>query len=228
MLGAVTKALPVSSDTASATAVSKPAGALSPVPTAVPPRASSRRPGSASSTIALSFSRLVRQPLISWARVMGTASCRWVRPLFTTSPFSPSSRRKVSTSPSMAGSSLSSSATAAAMCMAVGKVSLELWDMFTWSLGWSSFFPASSLPRLATTSFTFMLDWVPLPVCHTTSGKCPSSFPATTSSQARLIRPSLSSSSFPSLWLASAAAFFRIPKARTISSGIFSVPIWKF
>ena len=42
------------------------------------------------------------------------------------------------------------------------------------------------------------------------------------------IRPSLSSSSFPSLWLASAAAFFRIPKARTISSGIFSVPIWKF
>ena len=33
-----------------------------------PAQASSRRPGSASSTIALSFSRLVRQPLISWAR----------------------------------------------------------------------------------------------------------------------------------------------------------------
>ena len=87
--------------------------------------------GQGETSRARSRSRLVRQPLISWARVMGTASCRWVRPLFTTSAFSPSSRRKVAASAPMAGSSLSSSSTAAAMCMAVGKVSLEDWDMFT-------------------------------------------------------------------------------------------------
>ena len=73
------------------------------------------------------------------------------------------------------------------MCMAVGKVSLELWDMFTWSLGWSSFPPAISLPRLATTSLTFMLLWVPEPVCHTTRGKWSSSLWAITSSQAAQI-----------------------------------------
>ena len=123
---------------------------------------------------------------------------------------------------------MSSSSTAAAMCMAVGKVSLEDWDILTWSLGWSSFLPASSLPRLATTSLTFMLDWVPLPVCHTTRGKWPSSWPAITSSQAWEITFSFSSSSLPRLWLAMAAAFFRIPKARIISWGIRSVPILKF
>ena len=74
---------------------------------------------------------LERQPLISWATVMGTASWRWVRPLFTTSAFSVSRRRKVAISVSMEGRSLSSISTAAAMCMAVGKVSLEDWDMFT-------------------------------------------------------------------------------------------------
>ena len=43
LLGAVTKSFPVSSETALATALSKPLGAFSPVPTAVPPRASSLR-----------------------------------------------------------------------------------------------------------------------------------------------------------------------------------------
>ena len=56
------------------------------------------------------------------------------------------------------GIRLSSMAMTAAMCMAVGKVSLLLWDMFTWSLGCSSFSPAISLPRLAMTSLAFMLD----------------------------------------------------------------------
>ena len=31
-------------------------------------------------------SSMERQPLISWPKVMGTASWRWVRPVFTTSP----------------------------------------------------------------------------------------------------------------------------------------------
>ena len=114
------------------------------------------------------------------------------------------------------------------MCMAVGKVSLEDWDMFTWSLGWSSFSPASSLPRLATTSLTFMLDWVPEPVCHTARGKCPSSLPERISSHTRQIRAQRLSSSFPRPWLAVAAAFFKTAKARMISAGIFSTPILKF
>ena len=84
-----------------------------------------------------------------------------------------------------------------AMCMAVGKVSLLLCDMLTWSLGCTRTFPPlpppSALPtsppristaRLATTSFMFMLDCVPLPVCHTTSGKCSLSCSLSTSSVA--------------------------------------------
>ena len=83
LLGAVTKGLPVSSVRASAAALSKPAGAFRPVPTAVPPRASSCRGGSARFSKIRSCSKLVRQPEISWEKVMGVASCKWVRPHFT-------------------------------------------------------------------------------------------------------------------------------------------------
>ena len=75
----------------------------------------------------------------------------------------------------MAGSSCACTAWAAAMCMAVGKQSLELWERLTWSLGCTGdlpprTWPASSLARPAITSLTFMLLCVPLPVCQTTSG----------------------------------------------------------
>ena len=78
------------------------------------------------------------------------------------------------------------------------------------------------------TSLTFMLLCVPEPVCQTTSGKWSSSLPAITSSAARTIRSLTLPSSRPSSWLASAAAFFRMPNARITSRGIFSVPILKF
>ena len=70
----------------------------------------------------------------------------------------------------------------AAMCMAVGKVSLDDWDMLTSSLGWTGSFepstpPAISMARLEMTSLAFMLDWVPLPVCQTLRGKWSSSLP---------------------------------------------------
>ncbi|MFZ0710890.1 MAG: hypothetical protein WAM53_12685 [Terrimicrobiaceae bacterium] len=44
--------------------------------------------------------------------------------------------------------------------------------MLTWSFGWTgallpSGVPASWQQRLETTSFTIMLNWVPLPVIHT-------------------------------------------------------------
>ena len=61
---------------------------------------------------------------------------------------------------------------AVAMCMAVGKVSLDDWPMLTWSLGCTGCFvpsvpPSSWLARLPMTSLMFMFDWVPDPVCHT-------------------------------------------------------------
>ena len=62
------------------------------------------------------------------------------------------------------------------MCMAVGKVSLDDWLRLTWSFGWTGSFepispPISSMARFEITSLAFMFDWVPEPVCQTTSGK---------------------------------------------------------
>ncbi len=61
---------------------------------------------------------------------------------------------------------------AAATCIAVGNVSFEDWDMFTWSLGCTGSLlpispPASSMARFEMTSLAFMFDWVPDPVCQT-------------------------------------------------------------
>ena len=52
---------------------------------------------------------------------------------------------------------------------------MDDWDMFTSSLGWIGFFdpispPAISIARFEITSFTFMLVWVPLPVCQMRRG----------------------------------------------------------
>ena len=146
LLGAVRKGRPVSAAAASAAASPNPAGAFSPVPTAVPPRASSYRPSREARIMSRPCSTMERQPLISCPKVMGTASCKWVRPVLTMPAFSCSSRSRQTSMASMAGKSRSYSAVTAAMCRAVGKVSLELWDMFTWSLGCSKFSPALPLP----------------------------------------------------------------------------------
>lgn len=91
------------------------------------------------------------------------------------------------------------------------------WGRCRWSSGtclrgrWWSASSHSSLPS-CTTSFTFMLDWV----------RCPSATPPAGS--ARPLRHHLVAGpadrpsrnlSFPSLWLASAAAFFRIRPAQS-------------
>ena len=60
-------------------------------------------------------STMDRQPLISWPKVMGTASWRWVRPVLTTSLFSSSSRRRQAVRPSRAGKRRLRTAVAAAM-----------------------------------------------------------------------------------------------------------------
>ena len=85
----------------------------------------------------------------------------------------------------------------AAMCIAVGKVSLEDWLLLTSSLGWTGFFepstpPRISIARLEMTSLAFMLVCVPLPVCQTESGKWSSSLPSMTSSAARMIASAFS------------------------------------
>ncbi len=53
-----------------------------------------------------------------------------------------------------------------------GSESFEDWPRLTWSFGWTGDFPPRapprrSLARFARTSFMFMLDWVPEPVCQT-------------------------------------------------------------
>ena len=148
-------------------------------------------------------------PLISWEKVIGTASIRCVLPLLMIPRLSSSSFRRLFVMASSAGRSFPDTWSTAAICIAVGKVSFELWDIFTVSFGWRQIFPASSFPLFAITSFRFILDCVPLPVCQTASGNSPSSFPSRISSQTELTRRHFSSSRRPSRLLAMAAAFFR-------------------
>ena len=87
------------------------------------------------------------------------------------------------------GSSTSRVCIPMATCIAVGKVSFDDCPMFTWSFGWTGFFepitpPSISIARFEITSFAFMFDWVPDPVCQTTSGKLSSNLPAITSAAA--------------------------------------------
>src|SRR5579864_3439632 len=77
---------------------------------------------------------------------------------------------------------------AAAMLIAEGNESFDDCDMLTWSLGWTGVLLPSDVPaiwqqRLEITSFTFMLNWVPLPVIHTCNGNISSCCPARISSQ---------------------------------------------
>ena len=74
------------------------------------------------------------------------------------------------------------------ICIAVGKLSLLDWLLFTSSLGCTVFSPIFP-PRiyvalLAITSFTFIFVWVPDPVCQTIRGKLSSNLPDITSSAA--------------------------------------------
>src|SRR5215472_19340852 len=87
-----------------------------------------------------------------------------------------------------AGISRSFTFTAAAIHIADGNESFDDCAIFTWSLGWTGVLlprgvPASWQQRLEITSFTFMLNWVPLPVIHTCRGNMSSWRPARISSQ---------------------------------------------
>ena len=114
---------------------------------------------------------------------------------------------KAAASRSAAGMTSWATLSAAAMCRAEGKVSLLDWEALTWSLGCRT--TPWSAARWAITSLTFMLVWVPLPVCHTTRGNSSSHLPARISSQAAEMAPACSAVSLPTCWLARAQASFR-------------------
>ena len=133
---------------------------------------------------------------------------------------------------SNAGNSTSRALIAVAICIAVGKVSLDDWPILQWSLGCTGSFepitpPSISIARFAITSFEFIFDCVPDPVCQTTSGKLSSNLPSITSLAAWVIATPRRSSKAPRVILASAQAFLITPSARTMATGCFSQPIGK-
>jgi hypothetical protein len=116
--------------------------------------------------------------------------------------------------------------------MAVGNVSFDDCPLLASSFGCTRrasprFPPRISEARFASTSFTFMLVWVPDPVCHTTSGKWSSSLPESASSAASMMARAFFSPSAPSSMFTFAAAFFTSTWACTTSSGIVSPGKWK-
>ena len=124
------------------------------------------------------------------------------------------------------------SASTAATLIAVGKTSLEDWPRFTSSLGWTRRPsprgpPRISLARLASTSFAFMLVWVPLPVCQTMSGNSRSCWPASTSSAAATMAWPFFGSSFFRSMFTSAAAFLTRASAWMSARGMRSPEILK-
>ena len=131
-----------------------------------------------------------------------------------------------------AGSSPSTVRTYPATCIAVTKVSLLDWLALTSLFGCSGALdprspPSSSLPRLAMTSFTLALVWVPEPVWNTTSGNSSSSSPAMICRATAMIVSAFSRDSTPKSRFAIAAASLTWAMARITSSGIRS-PIRKF
>src|SRR5713226_9537842 len=111
----------------------------------------------------------------------------WVRPIFTMSSHCLALASIESCSALTDGISRLIVSTAEAMYIADGKVSLDDWDMLTWSLGCTGFLePSGVLPswqqRLEITSLTFMLNWVPEPVIQTCSGNMSWCWPARISS----------------------------------------------
>ena len=186
------------SDKTAHTSLPKLSGAFNPVPTAVPPIASLRKEETAIESISILFSSMLLHPLISSEKRSGVASCRCVRPILMICLFS-SSKRFITEIMFCTSCWSFWMPNTAAICIAVGNVSFELWLLFTSSFGCNSFLPHSIFPRLAITSFTFILLCVPLPVCHTDNGKWLSSFLSIISKAACLIISFFSSLNNPFL-----------------------------
>ncbi|CCK02452.1 Binding-protein-dependent transport systems inner membrane component [Cronobacter sakazakii 701] len=232
LLGAVTNGWPVNAASSFATRSAYSGCVFSPVPTAVPPSASSARCGRLLSICFRLCSSIATQPEISWPSVSGVASCRWVRPIFTISLNALALSLRVLCSTFSCGSSCSRSAITAATCIAVGKTSFELWLLFTSSFGCTLRAmprspPRISLARFASTSFMFMLVWVPEPVCQIASGNSCGCAPSSTSSAALMMASPRSAGSKPRSILTFAAARLVSASAAISAVGIFSVEMRK-
>src|SRR5205809_598355 len=107
--------------------------ALIPVPTAVPPIASSARAARQDDTRRIPWSIWDWYPENSWPRRIGVASIKWVRPDFTIGSNSFDFFARLSSSSRRAGSRLWSISMRAATWIAVGITSFEDWPRFTWS-----------------------------------------------------------------------------------------------
>src|SRR5438105_7237257 len=99
----------------------------------------------------------------------------WVRPILTMSSHCLALASIESCNALTAGISRPVVSTAAATYIADGKVSLDDWDMLTWSLGCTGFLEPSGVPavwqqRFDITSLTVMLNCVPEPVLQACSG----------------------------------------------------------
>ena len=204
-----------------------------PVPTAVPPSGSSSRSRNVARTRRIPWSTWEAYPENSCPRVTGTASWRWVLPIFIMSEDSPAFAARASRSPSRAGSRASESRRRAAIRMADGITSLLDWHRLTWSLGWTGELlpfgrPSSSLARLASTSLTFMFVEVPDPVWKTSTTNSPSNFPSKTSRAAREIASARGAGRSPSPALTSAPSPLIIAAAYTTGRGIGTPLTGKF
>ena len=201
-----------------------PGGQFRPVPTAVPPSASSCTEIIERSMRSMPSSICRAYPPNSCPRVTGVASIRWVRPDFTTSPNSIDLRRSEAARRRSAGTSTSADVRATARWTDVGKVSLEDCDALTWSFGWTrseeSSSPSSSFATFAMTSLRFMFVDVPEPVWNTSTGNCVACLPSMTSSAARRMASATSAVTTPVSSFAVAAAHLSMACAAMTSAGI--------
>ena len=162
----------------------------------------------------------------------GVASIRWVRPALTTPVNSSAFWRKARARWRRAGTREPAISTVAATWMADGKTSLEDWDAFTSSLGWTRR-PRRSEARVARTSFMFILDEVPDPVWKTSTGNSASQCPSATSRAASAMAAATSAGTTPRSAFTRAAALFTSASPRMSArsmprpeTGKFSTARW--
>ena len=135
LFGALTIGSPVSVAIALAARSANSGWALRPVPTAVPPSAIARSSLCAASMRAMSPARAAAWAPNSWPRVRGTASCRWVRPIFTMSFQAEAFALMVACRCRSEGRSVLLTASVAAMWSALGKASFDDCERLTSSFG---------------------------------------------------------------------------------------------
>ena len=187
---------------------------LSPVPTAVPPIASSDRCFKELFIVSIPWSICETYPENSCPNVIGVASIICVLPILTIFLNCLDFFSKLFLNFFKLGTVLFLIMLRAAILIAVGKVSFDDWDLFTSSLGDSVLLSFTKLffsiiwALLVITSLTFMLVCVPDPVCQITRGNWSSCSPLKISLHTLFIRFNFFFESIPRSKFEWAADFF--------------------